>query len=70
MDPTSNATTSAAQQAGFKPAEFCALARISRAALYSMPAEMKPASIKFGRARIIIESPHTWLARIARMQEA
>jgi hypothetical protein len=55
-------------QAGYSPAEWCRRTSISRAAMYALPADLRPRSVKLGRRRIIIEDPAAYLARLARVQ--
>ena len=55
----------AAERAGFRVRDWCALTSISRASYYALPAEKQPRSITFGRRRIIVESPAAWLERVA-----
>lgn len=56
------------QPAGLRPAQFWAAVGISRAAGYALPAELQPKSTKLGRARIIIEPPAEYLARVEQLQ--
>lgn len=43
-------------------------AGISRTSEHLLPEEMKPISITIGKTRKIVEPPHEWAQRIARMQ--
>jgi hypothetical protein len=47
---------------------FCAVTGIGRTTLFTLPAELRPASVLIGKCRIITEDPREWLARIARAQ--
>ncbi len=37
----------------------------SRSWLYALPTELQPASVKFGRNRLIVEPPQQFLQRLA-----
>ncbi len=55
-------------KAGWRPAEYAAAIGISRSMLYALPAEMRPRSVKFGIARVFVEPPAEFLARLAAAQ--
>ena len=57
----------ALEQAGWHLSAWCRAVNLSRATYYNIPEEMKPASVKIGDRRLIIESPANYLARIARL---
>jgi hypothetical protein len=52
-------------RAGWPLRAWCASANVSPATFYAMPKETKPASVKIGKRRIIIEAPDAWLRRMA-----
>ena len=56
--------------AGLKPATFARACSISRTALYQLPEELWPRTVRFGRAVVIVEPPAEWLARVAEIQQA
>ena len=56
------------EKAGFRINEFAAACGFSRSALYALPQNQQPRSVKVGRARIIIETPAEFLQRLAQMQ--
>jgi hypothetical protein len=57
-------------QAGHRPEEFARACGFSRATLYRLPAELRPKSVKLAQARIIIEDPAAFLARLGSIQQA
>ena len=59
-----------AEKAGWRPAEWFPAIGISRSAYYALPAERRPKAVKFGTAKVIVESPRDYLARIAARAEA
>jgi hypothetical protein len=52
------------QQVAWKVPEFCPLAKVSQRQLYNFPPDLQPKSVWIGKARIIIEPPDVWLARV------
>lgn len=62
-------TISAPFRVGFSLTEWCELTSISRSKLYTLPPDLRPKSIKFGRRKIVIEAPADYLQRIAAAQE-
>ncbi len=58
------------EPAGRSVEDFARVAGSSRAAIYRLPPEMQPHSVKLGRRRIITEAPREWLQRIAQQQGA
>ena len=48
--------------------EFCAAIDLCRGSYYNLPPELQPKSVKFGKRRIIIEDPRSYLERIAAAQ--
>jgi len=56
------------RKVGFKVHEYASLVGLSRSALYALPAELQPQSVKFGSAKVIIEEPGAYLRRIAAAQ--
>lgn len=57
-------------KSGYRMAEFAEAIGISRSGLYALPPELKPKSIKLRTSHIIIETPSSYLARIAEKQGA
>lgn len=53
-----------AQQVAWKVPEFCPAAKVSQRQLYNFPPDLQPKSVWIGKARIIIEPPEVWLARV------
>ncbi|MCA3069429.1 MAG: hypothetical protein ING90_08595 [Rhodocyclaceae bacterium] len=62
-------TISAPFRVGFSLTEWCELTSISRPKLYTLPAELRPKTIKIGRRTIVIEAPADYLKRVAATQE-
>ena len=56
-------------KAGWSVEEFCQLTALGRSKLYELPPDQQPASVHFGRRRVITEPPAAYLARIAEMQK-
>ena len=48
---------------------FCKALGIGRSKFYSFPPEDRPKTAKLGSARVILESPEEFLARLAAKQE-
>lgn len=57
-----------ATKLGLKVHEFAAAIGVSRTTIYTLPEEMRPHSIWFGKARLVIEPPAEYLQRIAASQ--
>jgi hypothetical protein len=55
-------------RAGWSVRAWCASAGPSPATYYVMPEAMRPASVKIGKRRIIIEAPDAWLRRMAKQE--
>ena len=53
---------------GFRPGPWASAIGISRTTFYALPSELRPRSITLGAARIIVESPAEYLARIEQLQ--
>lgn len=51
-------------QAGYSIADFIKQVGISRATIYLLPEDARPAGVKIGRRFIITESPAAWLTRM------
>ena len=54
-----------AEKAGWRPSEWYPAIGISRSAYYSLPPEREPRYLKFGTAKVIVETPAEYLRRIA-----
>jgi hypothetical protein len=55
-------------QAGWSISQWCKSVGICRQTFYNLPAELRPASVKIRRRRIIGESPADYLRRIANLK--
>lgn len=54
-----------ANRAGWSIPDWCASVNLARATLYTLPANLQPASVKIGKRRIITEQPADYLKRLA-----
>lgn len=59
--------TPEAQAAGWTIPDWCSATSISRASFYLLT--QRPQTVKLGRRTVVIESPATYLARIASIQK-
>jgi len=59
---------SPSSKAGYKLNEWLAQVGFGRTTFYTLPAEMKPRSIKIGSSTVVIEQPTDYLARLAARQ--
>ena len=60
--------TAVTPPAGFRLNDWLRLVGYGRSTYYSLPPELKPASVKIGAAVVIIEAPVDYLARLAARQ--
>ena len=56
-------------KAGFTVEEWCDAVTISRSAFYMLADNLRPAQVKVGHRRIIVESPDAYLRRLAGLQD-
>ncbi len=56
------------RKAGYRQREWCEIAGISRAKLYTLPLNLKPKSVLVVGVRMITESPESYYARISALQ--
>ena len=57
-------------RAGFHITDWCDAVGFSRATYYNLPVELQPQSVRIGGRRLVIESPHDYLQRVANSQQA
>jgi hypothetical protein len=57
------------EQAGFAIPSWCRAVGIGVSSFYQLGAELRPASVKVGDRRLVIESPQAYLQRIASQQQ-
>lgn len=55
-------------RSGWTPRAWCEATSISKSKYDTLPPELKPASIKLGRRRIITEAPAEWLRRVGALR--
>jgi hypothetical protein len=55
-------------KAGYKLNEWLAQVGFGRSTYYTLPADMKPRSIKIGASTVVIEQPTDYIARLAAKQ--
>lgn len=68
MNSSADAALAQRDPVAWKPSSFARAIDKSRSWLYALPAELRPRSIKFGRNRLIVESPQNFLRRLAEYQ--
>ena len=56
--------TESQPRAGWSVRVWCASASLSTATYYALPEGIRPASVKVGKRRIVIEQPKDWLRRL------
>ena len=55
-------------KAGYKLNDWLSQVGFGRSTYYTLPADMKPRSIKIGSSTVVIEQPSDYLARLAAQQ--
>jgi hypothetical protein len=65
VSPTRPKTVTPSHRAGWTVRDWCASVGVSDALLYKLGPDRRPASVKIGRKRLIVEDPSAWLLRMA-----
>lgn len=55
-------------RAGYDIKTWCGAVSISRASFYTLPANLRPRTVKLGKRHIVIEAPENYLNRMAALQ--
>jgi hypothetical protein len=54
--------------AAYHVKDWCKAVGLSRATYYNLPPHLQPQSVRIGGRRLVIESPHDYLQRVASLQ--
>jgi len=64
MQNSSKTTDPALHRAGWSIRDWCTSTGISDSLLHKLDPSSRPASVKIGKKRLILEAPEAWLRRV------
>ena len=68
METSTHSKTEPVQSVAWTIADWCSATSISRASFYLLAS--KPRAVKIGRRTVVIESPQSYLLRIAELNDS